>query len=412
MFSLLIILALVMLLIIILTKKDIPLGFNLFLGAVIIAIFTGGYKILPQYIILTLKDTTTLELLVAVSLIQILGYTLKITNRMQRVINSLYDVLEDLRLVLMFIPVLIALIPGPGVVMLSAPLIEESTKNLLSPEKKSFINFWFRAAVQFCSPTSFAFIIAINMTNASSQHLFFIQLFFALGMLLMGYLLELKKLPRIVNDEFDSKKQRKSSGANSIIHLLKNCSFLILILILTVGFGIRVSLAVITAFILVIFEEKILLSQLADIFKKGFSWKMFMLILGMMFFSTTIQESAIIDDISSWWVGLGMPVELLLILLPLLIGLVIGNYAGAAAITFALLAPMIQSYNLGIIPIAVIYSLSRIGCIFSPTNSSVILTVEYFRANLMKVYVKFAYMMPPVLIMISALYLFELLGRY
>ncbi len=402
----LIILILVMLMIVVLNKKKFPLGLTLIIGAIILVISNFGFSAISYYLFLTLTNNTTLELLIAVSLIQILGYMIRETGRMKRVVKSLYEIFSDFRTLLMIIPSVIALIPGPGVVMLTAPMIEEVSKEVIPPNKKAFINFWFRAAIHFCNPISFAFIIAISLTNVNTKQLFLMQLPLTIIMLFSGYLLELKKLPREV-DGFVRVESNEKKILKSIFVLLKNCSFLLLILFSTLILDFRMSWAIGLSLLLVYIQEKITLHDLLKIFRKGFSWKMATLVFGMMFFSIIVEESSIIEGISSLWVQLGMPVEVLLLILPLLIGWVVGAYSGAVAVTFALLTPIIQSYNLGIISVGVVYSLSKIGVILSPVNSSVLLSVEYFKASLLHVQKKFMMALPIPTVVIVVLYLLE-----
>lgn len=394
--------------IIYLTKKGYSLVTSLFIGAVLLSIASFRVTSIPGIMFKTIANKDTLELLLAVSLIQILGYCLEHTGRMEKLIETLYALISNLRFQLLMIPSIIGLIPGPGVVMLSAPLIEKTAEDRISADLKSYINYWFRAAVQFSFPISFSFIITISFVEINPLHLFLMQLPITIVMLIVGYFFELKKVPKTIELHTDTDCSKGDTFKN-LLSLLRRIDFLVVMLTFTLVFNLAFYVAVIIAILLVAIQEKIDLKQLFSLCVKGFSKNLFFLILAMMFFKTAVVETSTIDNIGSWWATTSMPLEILLFIMPILIGIVTGAYGSAAALSFSLLTPVIMSNNLGLFYVAIVYSLSKIGVMLSSINVSILLTANYFGANPNKVYRKIYRSVPSIIIMVVITYLLGVL---
>ncbi|MFA5535756.1 MAG: DUF401 family protein [Bacillota bacterium] len=386
-----------------LNKKGFPLAVNLGVGTLVLATMSLKLTSIPQIIIRTITDVGTLELVASVSLIQILGYILEQTKKLQKLIRALHELISSLKIQLMMIPSIIGLIPGPGIVMLSAPLIEKAAGESVMAGLKSYVNYWFRAAIQFSCPISFSFIITISLVKVNPLYLFLAQLPVTIIMYVSGYLRELRFVRRKgSNSEIISGD--KASVLKNILALLWKSDFLLVIFILTLLFDIKLYITVIVTIFMVVLQEKIRLKPLILMIKKGFSPKMLFLILSMMLFKTAIEETATMESISSWWNTTSWPPEMLFFVMPLLIGLITGAYAGAAAISFSLFAPMIIANNLNIFFVAVVYSFGKIGVMLSPVNASVLLTADYFNANPNNVFKRIARSLPSAFAMILAIY--------
>ncbi len=386
-----------------LNKKGFPLAVNLGIGTLVLAIMSLKFSSIPQIIIRTVTDVGTLELVASVSLIQILGYILEKTKKLQKLIEALHELISSLKIQLMMIPSIIGLIPGPGIVMLSAPLIEKAAGESIMAGLKSYVNYWFRAAIQFSCPISFSFIITISLVKVNPLYLFLAQLPVTIIMYASGYFREMRFVCRKEsNPEIISKE--KDSVLKNVLALLWKSDFLLIIFILTLLFDIKLYITVIVTIFMVALQEKIRLKPFVLMIKKGFSPKMLLLILSMMLFKTAIEETATMESISSWWNTTSWPPEMLFFVMPLLIGLITGAYAGAAAISFSLFAPMIIANNLNIFFVAVVYSLGKIGVMLSPVNASVLLTADYFNANPNNVFKRIARSLPSAFAMILAIY--------
>src|SRR4030042_5993442 len=83
---------------------------------------------------------------------------LKQTGRMDEVLQGFRLIFRDVRFVIAILPAMIGLMPMMGGALVSAPMVVEGSDELkLSPERKTFINYWFRHVWEYVMPTYTAF---------------------------------------------------------------------------------------------------------------------------------------------------------------------------------------------------------------------------------------------------------------
>lgn len=373
----LLILVIVFGVVIFLNLRNVMLGVSLLSAAVLALVLQGKLNLAPAVLLHTLTDPTTLNLLISINLIQILGELLQRAGVLNRLVDRLYGLLGNARLILMLIPMMMALIPGPGVILLSAPILAEAAKKAnLDSTEKGYINYWFRTSIQTSSPLTFAFLLATSMVTVDKLK-FFVNLFpFTLVMLLTGYYLQIRKIP--VSGGYEKEKVKTpGSHLKLIFPLLKDLVFIWIVLVLYLGLELSFAVSVSCSILWVIVSEKIHKEDVFESIKKGVSLNLTLMILGVMYFSDVIDASKLMDEVIAWSSGLGIPILLLVTILPFVIGVVIGTYAGSTALVFSLLGNI--SYSVPYL--VMLYILSRIGNYLSPINSSVLLCKLYFAGS-------------------------------
>ena len=114
-------------------------------AAIIIGLTSGEpVTILFDTLMITVSSLNTLNLVLAVVLITVLGYSLKETGLMVTFIEGLSEVLPG-KILLAAIPALFGFLSMPGGALMSAPFIEPEANNLgLNAEGKTYYNVWFR----------------------------------------------------------------------------------------------------------------------------------------------------------------------------------------------------------------------------------------------------------------------------
>ena len=100
------------------------------------------------------SDPETLKLIAAMLLVLFFSAIMKETGNLSRSISSLRAVFRDARVTMGLIPAIIGLLPVTGGAILSAPLVAEASDDLrLSPEQRTFLNYWFRHVWEYTLPT-------------------------------------------------------------------------------------------------------------------------------------------------------------------------------------------------------------------------------------------------------------------
>lgn len=364
--------------IIILNLKGVKLGFSLVIASLLTLFLQKSIFQGPRILVYTLTEPTTLNLLISINLIQILGAILQDAKVLQRLVCGLHSFLGNVRSMLALIPVLMALIPGPGVILLSAPILDEAAKGTnLNGTEKAYLNYWFRTSVQTSSPITFAFLLATSIVNVD-KFKFFINLFpWTLIMLATGYFLQLRYVDK---GSISSKDNKKSE----ILPLVKDLLFIWIVLVLYLGLSWPFSVSISCSILWVIYSQKVVWRNVWCCIKSGVSLNLTLMMFGIMLFSNTVETTELMSSVIIWSQNLGIPTVILTIIIPFLIGVVIGTYAGSTALVFSLfgsLSPQIPYF-------VMIFIISRIGNYISPVNSSILLCKEYFTGNLLPLYLK------------------------
>jgi len=91
-------------------------------------------------------------------------------------LESLMGLIRDQRIIMATAPALIGLLPSVGGALFSAPMVEEVSKGAkITPERKTFINYWFRHLWEYVSPLYPGIVLAAAITNIPFNKLALIQ---------------------------------------------------------------------------------------------------------------------------------------------------------------------------------------------------------------------------------------------
>lgn len=116
------------------------------------------------------------------------------------------------------------------------------------------------------------------------------------------------------------------------------------------------------------------------------AWKLAAAVMGILIFRGYVQESGAIETITLHFQQMGVPVLLLAVIFPFLIGMLTGSPMAAVGITIPIFVSLIPA---GMDPIKIfslIYISSLAGYVMSPLHMCLMLTREVCRANLIGIY--------------------------
>ena len=156
------------------------------------------------------------------------------------------------------------------------------------------------------------------------------------------------------------------------------------ILLPVVIFRIELHYALIGVVVLLLLFYRYNLKSILTVFKHGFSLDVIILILGVMLFKEAMEGSGAVKNLSQFFVKEGIPVLPILFLLPFITGMLTGLTVGFVGSTFPLILSI--AGNTAISPIAFAFASGFLGVLLSPVHICLILTKEYFRADLWGMY--------------------------
>ncbi len=372
--------------IIVLRLKDVDFTLALVAGSVITALSSGRFlETLVEGGTHTLIDPTTFDLCAAIALITLLGYALKETGLMSELIEGLRSVLPTWAL-LAAIPSMFGLLTMPGGALMSAPFNEPEADRLnLKPEQKTYINVWFRHIWYWGCPISPVPILASSLACLSLNSFLITQLPLFVVMLTIGFIVTSTFIRR--GGVAISQPKRYRDVAKGLAPIAAAVGLALV--------KIPVWLALIVAVGMVFVIKRVPPRNIVKMTRKGVRWDLAIAALATLFFRYVIEASQSMNTLLGAFNGLGVPLILLLIVMPILVGTISGTPTMGIGIIFPVLLPFC---GLSLHMVSLMYAGVIVGYIGSPIHLCLVLTNDYYKSNLSKVH---RYLIPSV----AALYL-------
>jgi len=177
-----------------------------------------------------------------------------------------------------------------------------------------------------------------------------------------------------------------------LAELLRSLSPLFLIFTLYLGLRVYLPLAVFLGVIYTLFLYlppgqglKPVLEERWRYLYRGFNWPMVATTFAIMLYKTTIESAESLGSIVRIILDTGFPLFMLLVLVPFLFSLMIGNSVPSLGIALPLLLPVLDGGSSRMAQLGIIYISAHLGYLGSPVHLCTYLTAEYFKAPLFRV---------------------------
>ena len=371
---------LVLALIVLALRKKISVGVTLFgAGLVTVLLYQVPFMDLLQGYWDLIKSRRFISLTVVIVLITTLGQLLKELKSLSRLTEVVRELPGGNKTAVGILPMLVGLMPMPGGALLSAPLVGDILSDKKYPnEFKTAANYWFRHVVEFSWPIYPGLILTEALTGLPIGSVSLLQLPLAFFMLILGLILF---IPKVINDN-----GRDVHFFKALYGIVKSIWPIPLAILIYGIFKIELALAVLISMIVLIIITRPTKEPLKSAFKKGFSFTLIFLVFGTLSFQTALELSGSIASIPALTAAYNLPPEVVIFLVCFTAGLLTGMVAAFIAMGYTILAGFL--YTNGIEPsyIYLAYLSGYLGMILSPTHLCLILTNEYFKSDLLKVY--------------------------
>ncbi len=360
--------------------RGLRMGLALLAGGAALGLLLGQR---PAQVLLALARSTfrweTLSLVAAISLIQILNHVMRQTGQMQRLVDGLQRRLTDGRMLLMAVPTMSTVFPGPGGVLVSAPMLDAVADRLnLAAAPRAFYNYWFRHIIQLASPVTFSFVMATKVTGMPARNLFLYLVPASVIGYLVGTVILFTRVPR----PEPGAPVPQAGGRSLWLDSLPLLAVVVLVIVLDLDLSLSLLVALLAALVV----SRVPVRRAALLVGGGFSWDLALLMVGIQYFEQMVVHTGSAAAAAAAWSRAGLPVLLLITALPMATGLLLGHQAGTVALIFPLTQPVLDTYHLGVPYFATVYLLARIGAGLSPINASVALTQKHYGVSLWDVY--------------------------
>ena len=385
-------------LVLICIRKKLSLGNSFLLGTLFLS-FLFGMK--PQAtitsILTSITDPKTLSIAAVVSLILILSSSMELAGQMQRMLKNFQGLVSSPRLNLVIFPALIGLLPMPGGAVFSAPMVKElGMRSKLSESQLSFVNYWFRHIWEHWWPLYPGILLTTVITEISLLAIIAVMCPFTVVAVWLGY--RALKGPGSLPTN-DSQYPRMP-----LWPFIKELMPILLVIFPGLGMGVILSklfpafpiskeigliLALCMAIAWVWYQNRTSKKQILSTLVNPKLLNMMYMIVGILIFKGILTDSRAAAAISQELMQMRIPLVLITVVLPLLVGMSGGIVIAFVGSTLPILVPMIHSMGQGsFLPAYVMLILVSgfTGVMLSPMHLCFLLSNQYFGVTLGSVY--------------------------
>jgi len=268
-------------------------------------------------------------------------------------------------------------LPMPAGAMMSAPIVGEVGERVsLSPEEKTFINFWFRHIWEYAWPLYPGIILIAALIGVKIERVVMSQSPMILASATIGFIYLFFRIR-------GGGETREKGAHHSLLSLFISTwpilGIIGLVLILKLGLIISLSSILIALFLL----HRMTLRSVVSCLARGAMPRTFLLLCSVMIFKRVLEASGGIGAFSELQATGKFATLLLLCAVPFIVGLLTGITVAFVGVATPIFLHLLRG-NLNLV--FLLYVCGFAGVLLSPTHLCFIVTRDYFKADLLRVY--------------------------
>ncbi|MBN2437679.1 MAG: DUF401 family protein [Deltaproteobacteria bacterium] len=403
--------------ILLINRLGASLGFAILLFSVVLSLWSGTG--IPGLVFQVQSLGMPENYLLAVVILMILFFTesLNESGRMERTVAALKSWLNNKNMLLAGLPAIVGLLPMPGGAIFSAPLVASiDGSGEVEAGQKAAINYWFRHIWEYWWPLYPGVVLTIRYSELPTAVFLLIQIPLTVAAVIGGYFFILKKVKR---GNFGHSENGKPEPA-AFLSALGPIAILVFISVLgsavlpktgltgALSSLLSMSIGLIIAIAVVFYRHASAWKPSLGLFKKTDTWRMVVLIIGILLFSATIKApldatgTTLVTIMRDEFIRAGIPLMAVIVLIPFISGLgtgiVIGFVSASFPVVFALLG---QDPPLGVTAATATcaYAFGFMGTMLSPLHVCFVVTCGYFQTPLFENY---RYIIGPIVMVLIA----------
>ncbi|MEM4789503.1 MAG: DUF401 family protein [Ignisphaera sp.] len=348
--------------------KGINIALAIFLAFIVYSIPALNHKFL-EAIVLTINMNTlnTLASLLLAMMMAELYRGLKVSEEVVKALEKISS-----RIASIAIPMLIGLIPMPGGAYISATMVNSIYDSIgLKPEEKTFINFWFRHIWVTIWPLYQAIILSSVILNLSIAEIIKRTWVIALSTTLAG----ISVTYVILNNQNNRDRKRGLGEPKKLVHIWPFAILAFLSLVAPIPLPLSITITI--TLILIIYKPS--RTAIYRALRYALNPTFIVLVFVSLMFSNSIKLSGLAEELAKHLYNFSAVAALLI---PFTVVMATGLEFTFVALTFPALKPLLfQGSN-----IVLAFLGGVIGSLLSPTHACLVLSAQYFRSPLQKVY--------------------------
>jgi len=390
-----------------LLRLRVKIGLSLVVAAGVLAVLLG---VTPQAMWAQLVDEwrnkaltqTTPYLFVSLTslllLVNVVGEAMGQIGLSSRLVPAMQGLFRSRRVALAAIPLMMGMLPTPGGIMLSAPMVREAGDKIgVDRSRLAAINFFFRHQWEPVWPLFPAIPLIQGMLGVSAGRLLGHHIVLTVAGIASGVVfLLLAGIPPRQRERMEA-RAGLGSHTRDFVHAFWPIAFTaILYVVLDVPPAIAIFLAILGLLVL----HRVRVRRWGGIFKAAKEPDMVLLLFGALWFKLNLEAGGAVGSVVDFFAQLHMPVALIVFLLPFLVAASTGVTMGTVAITYPFLMAYITQggqTNLGLETLA--FAGLQFGLAISPIHLCLALSASYFGTSLARIILR---VLPPALCIAGA----------
>ena len=355
----------------------INIGVSIFVGSLILAFLFGMSPpdaVMALYHSASAWETIRLVLIIAfvmgmAAVFSQIGYL----KDMETAVSNLFP---KAKYSLAMLPAIIGIMPMPAGALVSAPMIDTVAGRLgMSSEEKTLVNYWFRHVWEHSWPMYQAIVIASAIVGIPIGEISTRMFPLTILMALIGYLLIIRPLPDDGSGEGDVK--------TGLRLLLKSTYPILIIILVSIVLGLDMAYGAFLGFMAALIPN-LKRVDIKKVLTYALQPKIVFLLVAVMYFKYVLQVTGAVETLPNTMISMNLPVALVLMVTPFVVGLMTGISFAYVGMTFPLLLPFFTSFD----RIALAYLSGYMGMLFSPVHLCLVFSAEYYGAELRRVYLR------------------------
>jgi len=379
-------------------RKKISLGNAFILGALLTGVLFGlKPSSMVDTVIASILLPKTLSLSAVVTLILVLSSSLELGGQMERLLGNFRGLVSNPRLNLAIFPALIGLLPMPGGAVFSAPMVKElGGKSQLRPDQLSFINYWYRHIWEYWWPLYPGILLSVTLAEINLWEIIMFTWPLTLAAVIFGSL----SIRGADLKHAREKAKRRRSAAPFVRELVP----ILMVILIGLGTGILLShlfpdldiaketgliIALVITIVYVWHQNGMTKNTIRKVVIDPHLVKMFYMVTAILIFKGMLEDSHAVEAITREFMELSVPLILITVLIPFIVGGIAGITIAFVGSTFPIIIPLVYSMGEGSFILAyIILALicGFVGVLLSPLHLCLLLSNQYFETTFGRVY--------------------------
>ena len=379
-----------LLILIVLLRRRVRIGLAMVVTAGVLAVLLGvtpgamGRQLAAEWANGSLTRTTPylfVSLTALLLLVNVVGEAMTQIGLSARLVPAMQGLFRSRRVALAAIPLLMGMLPTPGGIMLSAPMVREAGDKIgVGRSRTAAINFFFRHQWEPVWPLFPAVPFIQSLLGISAARIIGHHLGLAVAGIAGGvvFLLLVGIPPR--RKEHMEVGGGLGSHAMDFVHVFWPIA---LTGVLYIRFDVPPAVGILVAIVGLLLLHRVGLRRWPGIFRAAKEPDMALLLFGALWFKLNLEASGAVGSVVEFFAQMHMPPLLVVFVLPMLVSASTGVTMGTVAITYPFLMPYIghgPEAKMGVETLA--FAGLVFGLAISPIHLCLALSASYFKTPL------------------------------